>query len=77
MLIFLQSQAIYMSRLVCTHTNSNPFPPQSLGFLQYVTQELGLVFLKGEKNPSSKQEEDLLHIMRQISCSVLCLLRQK
>ena len=75
MLILLQSQGIYMSRLVCTHKQQSL--PQSLEFLQYASQELDLVFLKGEKNPSSKQEEDLLHVMRQTSFSFLCLLRQK
>lgn len=75
MLILLQSQVIYMSRLVCTDKQQSL--PQPLEFLQYASQELDPVFLKGEKNPSSKQEKDLLHIMRQTSCSFLCLLRQK
>lgn len=58
-------------------TNRQQSFPQSLEFLQYTSQELDLVFLKGEKNPSSKQENYLLHVMRQSSCSFLCFLRQK
>lgn len=58
---------------VHTKSSRNPFPRNWSS--HNVWEKSNLVFLKGEINPSSKQEKVLLHVMRQRSCRFLCLLR--
>lgn len=58
------SQAIHLSRLMCTQ-NQSEIPSPGTG-VPTMCEKVQPGVLKGEKNPSSKQGKALLHVMRQI-----------